>query len=68
MRKYEGKEATLAIFESVMAVFYVVLGFALFFWDKAAVILPNQPIRIIIGVLFVLYGCFRIYRSIKKFF
>lgn len=66
MQKYEGKALAIMIFESAMAVFYLLAGVGLLFWHKAETIIQNQPIRIVIAVLFLLYGIFRVYRAIKK--
>ncbi|MDO4725695.1 MAG: hypothetical protein Q4A56_00540 [Porphyromonadaceae bacterium] len=66
MQKYKGKALAIMIFESAMAVFYLLAGVGLLLWHKAETIIQNQPIRIVIAVLFLLYGIFRVYRAIKK--
>ncbi len=66
MQKYEGKALAIMIFESAMAVFYLLAGIGLLFWQKAETIIQNQPIRIVIGIFLLLYGIFRVYRAIKK--
>ncbi len=68
MKKFQGKALALVVFESAMAVFYFLLGLWLVLADTAVVLIENKTIRIILGVLFVLYGAFRIYRAIRKVF
>ncbi len=67
MQKYEGKALAILVFESAMAVFYVVAGAGLLFWQKAEVIIQHPVARIAIGAILLLYGIFRVYRAIKKF-
>lgn len=68
MKKFQGKALALVVFESVMAVFYFLLGLWLVLADTAVLLIENKTIRIILGVLFIVYGAFRIYRAIRKVF
>lgn len=68
MKKFQGKALALVIFESAMAVFYFLLGLWLAFAAGASVLIENRVLRIVIGVLFLIYGVFRIYRAIRKLF
>lgn len=68
MQKYDGKALALVIFESVMAVFYLVAGVSLLVWEKAEVLIQFKTIRIVVGVVILLYGIFRVYRAIRKIF
>ena len=68
MQKYDGKDLALVIFESIMAVFYLVAGVSLLVWERAEVLIQFKTIRIIVGVVILLYGIFRVYRAIRKIF
>ena len=60
----------LFIFKSVMSVIYLALGIMMLFTDVFTKFFINFNIdrwwRTPIGVLFVLYGLFRIYRAYKE--
>ncbi|MDR1371659.1 MAG: hypothetical protein LBJ17_00830 [Dysgonamonadaceae bacterium] len=62
-----GRYGIVFVFECVMAIFYVVFGIVLLFTlllDR--VLFYNQTVKLTVGVLFLVYGIFRIYRSCKK--
>ena len=59
------KQLALLLFESVMALFYPVFGIFLLTTDLFS--LP-VIVKIIFGMLFVLYGGYRIWRAYKKLF
>ena len=64
--KYKGIKFALFVFECAMAILYVVLGIILLFTP-----LFNHPafhsgLRIGLGIIFELYGVFRIYRAYVK--
>ena len=68
MQKYKGRELALLVFESVMAVFYVLAGIGLLMWKRADTVIQSSAIRIAVAVVLLLYGIFRIYRAIRKLF
>jgi hypothetical protein len=57
----------LLIFECVMAVFYLIIG-SVFLFTSFYLYLISGMIRIALGIIFGLYGIFRIYRAIKKLY
>ena len=65
--KLEGRALALFIFEAVMAVFYLLLGLWLIVTDKATVMIENPTVRMVVGILFLIYGIFRVYRSLRRF-
>ena len=68
MRKYKGRELASLVFESAMAVFYVLSGIGLLMWKRADTVIQSSAIRIAVAVVLLLYGIFRIYRAIRKLF
>jgi len=60
------KQLTMTIFESVMSLFYLAFGIVLIATDFFSAF--GDILRISLGVIFILYGIFRIYRSCKKLF
>ncbi|EFI16399.1 conserved hypothetical protein [Bacteroidetes oral taxon 274 str. F0058] len=68
MQKYKGRELALLVFESAMAVFYVLAGIGLLMWKRADTVIQSSAIRIAVAVILLLYGIFRVYRAIKKLF
>ena len=68
MRKYKGRELALLVFESAMAVFYVLAGIGLLMWKRADTVIQSSAIRIAVAVILLLYGIFRVYRAIRKLF
>lgn len=68
MKKYAGKALAIVVFESAMALFYLIAGLGLLFWQRAELLIQHTVVRNVIGVLFLLYGIFRVYRAIKKLF
>ena len=68
MQKYKGRELALLVFESAMAVFYVLAGIGLLMWKRADTVIQSSAIRIAVSVILLLYGIFRVYRAIKKLF
>jgi hypothetical protein len=57
------KQLSLLIFESIMALFYPTFGILLLTTD---IFYFPKIITIILGIIFIMYGIFRIYRTIKK--
>ena len=61
---------SLFIFKSVMSVFYLAIGVMVLFTDIFTKVFINFNIerwwRIPVGVLFCLYGLFRVYRAYKE--
>ena len=68
MQKYKGRELALLVFESAMAVFYVLAGIGLLMWKRADTVIQSSAIRIAVAVILLLYGIFRVYSAIKKLF
>ena len=68
MQQYKGRELALLVFESAMAVFYVLAGIGLLMWKRADTVIQSSAIRIAVAVILLLYGIFRVYRAIKKLF
>ena len=68
MQKYKGRELALLVFESAMAIFYVLAGVGLLMWKRADTVIQSSAIRIAVAVVLLLYGIFRIYRAIRKLF
>lgn len=68
MQKYKGRELALLVFESAMAVFYVLAGIGLLMWKRADTVIQSSAIRIAVAVILLLYSIFRVYRAIKKLF
>ncbi|MDR1783255.1 MAG: hypothetical protein LBR13_03240 [Dysgonamonadaceae bacterium] len=62
--KYEGKELALFVFESLMAVVYLAVGIILLFTSLYPPI--NGVLRTVLGILFAVYGVFRVYRAVRK--
>jgi hypothetical protein len=71
-KKPDGQSLALFIFESAMAILYLVFGaiFLLTSLFDAALMKISGPdihsIKIVLGSILGLYGIFRIYRAIKK--
>lgn len=59
------KQLVLLIFESAMSLFYPIIGIWLIVFNFFGI---NTYVNITLGVLFCLYGIFRIYRSYKRLF
>ncbi len=68
MQKYEGKALAIVVFESLMAIFYCLAGLSMIFWQKMELFIASPKVRLIVGVVLLLYGAFRVYRAIKKLF
>jgi hypothetical protein len=71
-KKPNGQNIALFVFESAMAVLYLVFGVIFLFTSLFDVALMKimgadiYSIKIALGVILGLYGIFRIYRAIKK--
>ncbi|MDR1436746.1 MAG: hypothetical protein LBI65_01375 [Candidatus Symbiothrix sp.] len=65
--KREGQKLALFIFECVMAVLYLFIGIV-FLFTSFYIYLIDGTVRIALGIVFGLYGIFRIYRALKKLF
>ena len=63
--KYNGQKAALFIFECVMAIVYVMSSIVLLFTPYFNRSVPGG-LRIGVGIVFGLYGLFRIYRAYLK--
>ena len=57
------KELAVLISESVMALFYPILGVLLLKMDIPQI---SSGFKIAFGIILILYGIFRIYRAYKK--
>jgi hypothetical protein len=72
LKKTDGRNLALFIFESVMAVLYLVFGVMFLFTsipDAALMKIGGTDVhslKIALGLILGLYGIFRIYRAIKK--
>jgi hypothetical protein len=73
-KKPDGRALALFIFESAMAILYLVFGMIFLFTSLFDVALMKisgpdiHSIKIALGLILGLYGIFRIYRAIKKLF
>ena len=68
MKSFENldkKQLALLIFESLMSLFYPAFGIAMIAVNFFQL---NTYVNIGLGVLFCLYGVYRIYRSYKRLF
>lgn len=63
--KEGNKPSAKAIYGIVMVLFYVCMSILVIFTSVFKEFMPNDVIRIIIGVLFFAYGFFRAYRVWK---
>lgn len=63
--KYEGQRLGLFIFDCFMSVMYLVLSIVLLFTSLLKVWQIQREIQIGLGVLFGLYGIFRVTRATK---
>jgi len=63
--RYKGFKLGLFVFESVMAVVYLAVGVVLLTNYAKGYFRPDS-LRILMGVIFSLYGVFRVYRAYKK--
>ncbi|MDR2962216.1 MAG: hypothetical protein LBU90_01020 [Bacteroidales bacterium] len=59
------KQLVLLIFEAVMSLFYPIFGVWLFLSNFFQI---NVIINTVLSALFVLYGIYRLYRTITKIF
>jgi len=66
MRRYNGQKLGLFIFESVMAVVYIVLSIILLFTSYFSNSVITGWLRIFLGIVMGLYGLFRVYRAYVK--
>lgn len=62
-KKLDKGQIALLIFESVMALFYPVLGIL---FIKMNIPQFSLGFKLVFGIILILYGIFRIYRVIKK--
>jgi uncharacterized membrane protein HdeD (DUF308 family) len=60
----DGQQLGLFIFDCVMSVLYLVFGIILLFVPFQSLI-PSQ-IKIALGVVFIIYGVFRVFRAKKR--
>jgi hypothetical protein len=66
--KLGGKESALLIFESAMAVLYLVFALLFLFPSLFHVHLVIQNgLGTLLGIILAIYGVFRVYRAINKF-
>jgi hypothetical protein len=63
--KYDGQRAGLFIFDCFMSVMYLVFSFVLLFTSLLKNWQVRHEIQIGLGVLFGLYGIFRVARAVK---
>jgi hypothetical protein len=64
--KYEGQKLGLFIFDCFMSVMYLVLSFILLFTSLLKNWLMPESVKIGLGVLFGLYGIFRVTRATMR--
>jgi cytochrome b subunit of formate dehydrogenase len=65
----QGGGRVIFVFEAVMSVFYLVFGGILLFtrlFDGA--LYGNRILKLTVGILFAIYGIFRIHRSWRRIF
>ena len=61
-----GQSTAMFIFESVMAVVYLLVAGTLLFTDFFKDSMLSNGVRTALGIIFALYGVFRVYRAVKK--
>jgi hypothetical protein len=66
--KYEGQRLGLFIFDCFMSVMYLVLSVMLLFTPLLKNWQIQGEIKVGLGVLFGLYGIFRVTRAVKRIF
>ena len=66
-KKESGQNIGLYIFESVMALLYLVISFILLFTKLFEDAITDKSIRLFLGILLGFYGIFRVYRAFVKF-
>ena len=66
-RDFQGRNLALYVFESVMACFYLAVAYVLLCTNRFADSIMND-IRLPLGILLGVYGLFRAYRAIRRFF
>jgi hypothetical protein len=59
------KQMALLIFESVMSLFYPLLGIWMIVVNFFQL---NEYVNIVLSILFIVYGIYRIYRTYKRLF
>jgi uncharacterized membrane protein HdeD (DUF308 family) len=62
--KPDGQQLGLFIFDCVMSVLYLVFGIVLLFVPFQSLI-PHS-VKLALGVLFIIYGIFRVFRAKKR--
>lgn len=65
-RRFQGRNLALYVFESIMAVFYLVVAYIILCTERFDSI--GKEIRLPLGILLGVYGLFRVYRAIRRFF
>ena len=63
-KELDKRELTMTIFESAMSLFYLAFGLVLIVTDFFKTF--GDVLRIGLGIIFILYGVYRIYRAVKK--
>ena len=66
-RDFQGRNLAVYVFESVMAFFYLAVAYILLFTERFADSIVKE-IRLPLGILLGVYGLFRVYRAIRRFF
>jgi uncharacterized membrane protein len=66
MSNSKKKYGIVFIFECLMAVFYLIFGITLLFTSVLDYAFYNKTVKIAVGILFGIYGIFRIFRSWKQ--
>ena len=66
-RDFQGRNLALYVFESVMAFFYLAVAYILLCTERFADSIVKE-IRLPLGILLGVYGLFRIYRAVRRFF
>jgi len=57
----------LSIFESVMALLYLVISYMLLFTNLFGNAISSGNARLFLGILLGIYGIFRVFRAIRKY-
>lgn len=61
-----GRNISMYIFECVMSVIYLIVAYVLLFTNTFKGSMMSDGVRIGLGIIFALYGIFRVYRAIRK--
>ena len=65
MQKYKGRELALLVFESAMAVFYVLAGIGLLMWKRADTVIQSSGIGLLMAVRSAKFRMLKLREKIK---